>query len=473
MYGEKYKASDIEMDNWNSDSFTISGEKGQNYNGTTDVQKILDAYYQAEAKKQVDQSNDKSIEAFADKLDNLGDKIVSDSGLSKDEITSALNSFIGSGGSTEGLSQRVLDEFATINWESVFPGAKQLGLDFSSFSENAKTQSNILKDLSNKMKTNEYSGTAKDKLENNLNQTEKENYANNLEKSQTAFQAFQGRSTNSDVVNDKSGDSNVGNTLQSFIKDNEQYADKIGKAWGQIDFSSSISYIDQFKEALNAEGVKYTDLIDKNGNFITSLDYLKQQMIETGQAAAMSADDYLSLETKISSVNKVGDTIDLGTYDSLKNYFSDKDLKSMFAQTYDKSGNIVYSVNITPEALQEAFNKASNIEYNSNADDDAQRAYASTKDQVSDLLSSGIKDKNINDQIQVIQNNMIGKGATTRAELDKKENKIEAETNKHLKEQYGITVKNTKARENELKLKKNLSTIEQKELANLQKYNKA
>ena len=150
-----------------------------------------------------------------------------------------------------------------------------------------------------------------------------------------------------------------------------------------------------------------------------------------------------------------------------------KDLKSMFSQTYDKSGNIVYSVNITPEALQEAFNKASNIEYNSNADDDAQRAYASTKDQASDLLSSGIKDKNINDQIQVIQNNMIGKGATTRAELDKKENKIEAETNKHLKEQYGITVKNTKARENELKLKKNLSTIEQKELDNLQKYNKA
>ena len=473
MYGKEYEASDIEMDSWNSNNFTISGKKGQEYEGTTDVQKILDAYYQTEAKKQVDQSDDKSIEAFADKLDNLGDKIVSDSGLSKDEITSALNSFIGSGGSTEGLSQRVLDEFATINWESVFPGAKQLGLDFSSFSENAKTQSNILKDLSNKMKTDEYSGTAKDKLENNLNQTEKENYANNLEKSQTAFQAFQGRSTNSDVINDKSGDSNVGNTLQSFIKDNEQYADKIGKAWGQIDFSSSISYIDQFKEALNAEGVKYTDLIDKNGNFITSLDYLKQQMIETGQAAAMSADDYLSLETKISSVNKVGDTIDLGTYDSLKNYFSDKDLKSMFAQTYDKSGNIVYSVNITPEALQEAFNKASNIEYNSNADDDAQRAYASTKDQASDLLSSGIKDKNINDQIQVIQNNMIGKGATTRAELDKKENKIEAETNKHLKEQYGITVKNTKARENELKLKKNLSTIEQKELANLQKYNKA
>lgn len=427
--GTAYSASDLTIKDGE-----ITYKEGKDA-GISNVQEMLDTMSSYYAQNTIDKQLDSTISSNEKVLEKAASDISKSTGASVAEVSDALNRFVSSGGSTEGISSTILEGFEKANIADILN--KQLkGVKIKFGKENIDD-----KNTDNKTLIEELNTGAKEEFS-------EKSEAGILSLSKEQQKTFSKNFAVGDNNNDKFNDA-----FHKLYNNNEKYAEQISVAFAGIDTSSSIAAMDQFKENLKEQGITYSDLVDKNGQFATSMTDIVEAMEAANNVIPKTKEELLNVFQLFKDVEQ-GDEINSDDYKKLEEFIGKKKASEYFTD----AGNGKYSANENVGDLKAEIRNASGIDNNPRASKSDKKALASTYDSAHELLGTGLDMSTIYNQAKVIQNKMVKDNKTTNAEIDNQ--------TKAIKNQI-------KTRKEELTVKKNKSKLEKEELQNLQKITKS
>ena len=427
--GTVYSASDLTIKDGE-----ITYKEGKDA-GISNVQEMLDTMGSYYAQNTIDKQLDSTISSNEKVLEKAASDISKSTGASVAEVSDALNRFVSSGGSTEGISSTILKGFEKANIADTLN--KQLkGVKIKFGKENIDD-----KNTDNKTLIEELNTGAKEEFSE---KSEAGILSLSKEQQKTFSKNFAVGDTNNDKFND---------AFHELYNNNEKYAEQISVAFAGIDTSSPIAAMDQFKENLKEQGVTYSDLVDKNGQFATSMTDIVEAMEAANNVIPKTKEELLNVFQLFKDVEQ-GDEINSDDYKKLEEFIGKKKASEYFTE----AGNGKYSANENVGDLKAEIRKASGIDNNPRASKSDKKALASTYDSAHELFGTGLDISTIYNQAKVIQNKMVKDNKTTNAEIDNQ--------TKAIKNQI-------KTRKEELTVKKNKSKSEKEELQNLQKITKS
>ena len=427
--GTDYSASDLTIKDGE-----ITYKEGKDA-GIGNVQEMLDTMGSYYAQNTIDKQLDSTISSNEKVLEKAASDISKSTGASIAEVSDALNRFVSSGGSTEGISSTILKGFEKANIADTLN--KQLkGVKIKFGKENIDD-----KNTDNKTLIEELNTGAKEEFSE---KSEAGILSLSKEQQKTFSKNFAVGDTNNDKFND---------AFHELYNNNEKYAEQISAAFAGIDTSSPIAAMDQFKENLKEQGITYSDLVDKNGQFATSMTDIVEAMDAANNVIPKTKEELLNVFQLFKDVEQ-GDEINSDDYKKLEEFIGKKKASEYFTE----AGNGKYSANENVGDLKAEIRNASGIDNNPRASKSDKKALASTYDSAHELLGTGLDMSIIYNQAKVIQNKMVKDNKTTNAEIDNQ--------TKAIKNQL-------KTRKEELTVKKNKSKSEKEELQNLQKITKS
>lgn len=427
--GTAYSASDLTIKDGE-----ITYKEGKDA-GISNVQEMLDTMGSYYAQNTIDKQLDSTISSNEKVLEKAASDISKSTGASVAEVSDALNKFVSSGGSTEGISSTILKGFEKANITDTLN--KQLkGVKIKFGKENIDD-----KNTDNKTLIEELNTGAKEEFSE---KSEAGILSLSKEQQKTFSKNFAAGDTNNDKFND---------AFHELYNNNEKYAEQISVAFAGIDTSSPIAAMDQFKENLKEQGITYSDLVDKNGQFATSMADIVEAMEAANNVIPKTKEELLNVFQLFKDVEQ-GDEINSDDYKKLEEFIGKKKASEYFTE----AGNGKYSANENVGDLKAEIRNASGIDNNPRASKSDKKALASTYDSAHELLGTGLDMSTIYNQAKVIQNKMVKDNKTTNAEIDNQ--------TKAIKNQI-------KTRKEELTVKKNKSKSEKEELQNLQKITKS
>lgn len=427
--GTTYSASDLTIKDGE-----ITYKEGKDA-GISNVQEMLDTMSSYYAQNTIDKQLDSTISSNEKVLEKAASDISKSTGASVAEVSDALNRFVSSGGSTEGISSTILKGFEKANIADILN--KQLkGVKIKFGKENIDD-----KNTDNKTLIEELNTGAKEEFSE---KSEAGILSLSKEQQKTFSKNFAVGDTNNDKFND---------AFHELYNNNEKYAEQISVAFASIDTSSPIAAMDQFKENLKEQGITYSDLVDKNGQFATSMTDIVEAMDAANNVIPKTKEELLNVFQLFKDVEQ-GDEINSDDYKKLEEFVGKKKASEYFTE----AGNGKYSANENVGDLKAEIRNASGIDNNPRASKSDKKALASTYDSAHELLGTGLDMSTIYNQAKVIQNKMVKDNKTTNAEIDNQ--------TKAIKNQI-------KTRKEELTVKKNKSKSEKEELQNLQKITKS
>ena len=427
--GTAYSASDLTIKDGE-----ITYKEGKDA-GISNVQEMLDTMGSYYAQNTIDKQLDSTISSNEKVLEKTASDISKSTGASVAEVSDALNRFVSSGGSTEGISSTILKGFEKANIADILN--KQLkGVKIKFGKENIDD-----KNTDNKTLIEELNTGAKEEFSE---KSEAGILSLSKEQQKTFSKNFAVGDTNNDKFND---------AFHELYNNNEKYAEQISVAFAGIDTSSPIAAMDQFKENLKEQGITYSDLVDKNGQFAITMTDIVEAMEAANNVIPKTKEELLNVFQLFKDVEQ-GDEINSDDYKKLGEFIG----KKKAAEYFTEAGNGKYSANENVGDLKAEIRNASGIDNNPRASKSDKKALASTYDSAHELLGTGLDMSTIYNQAKVIQNKMVKDNKTTNAEIDNQ--------TKAIKNQLKI-------RKEELTIKKNKSKSEKEELQNLQKITKS